>query len=139
MEADVEVPGLAAPESFGSWVERVRGAKARLRGVRPGLSFRLLSLIISASLISVVASAYLLLRFQQQQLLHAAQSATSAVSNTIEANLHHAMLTNDRAMLNALIQAVAAEPDVEAVRILNAQGIVRVSSAAAETGVPRCW
>lgn len=135
MHSEMETPRLAIPASRAAWVEHLTGANARLKAFRPGLSFKLLSLIIGVSLISVLASSFLLLRFQRQQLVDAAQSSTTALSNTIEANLQHAMVTNDWVMLKDLVQAVAAAGDVETVRVLNTQGLVAVSSVAGEAGL----
>lgn len=105
-----------------------------LRAFKPGLRFKLLSLVIGTSLISVLISTFMLFSFQRQQIAQNAQAATTTLSNTIESNLLHAMLTDDWRMVNEIIQAVVDEETVDTVRILNARGVVRASSTPYEVG-----
>ena len=95
---------------------------------------RILFIIFSAALVIVFVTTVLSLSYQRQQLIEAAQSATTTLSNAIEANLRHAMLTVDREMLNESVQAVMVERAVEALRIMDDQGVVYVSSAESEVG-----
>ena len=95
---------------------------------------RILFIIVSAALIIVLVTTVLSLNQQRQHLIEEAQSTTTALSNAIKANLHHAMLTVDRELLNESAQAVVAEGAVEALRIIDDQGVVRVSSTESEIG-----
>src|SRR3990172_6412702 len=101
---------------------------------KPTLKVRIIFLIVIISLVTTLVSTLLSLNHQRQHLIESAQSATSALSSAIEANLRHAMLTVDREMIADSVQAVVAEESVEALRILNDQGIVRVSSVESEVG-----
>jgi nitrate/nitrite-specific signal transduction histidine kinase len=112
------------------------GGKAGISGslFKPGLNFKILSFIIGVSLISVLAFAFLLFSFQRRQVIHNAQSATTALSNMVEASLHHAMLTDDWAMANDVVQAVVVEHTIDTVRILDTHGVVGLSSMPDEVG-----
>jgi len=101
---------------------------------KPTLKVRIIFLIVIISLVTTLVSTLLSLNHQRQHLIESAQSATSALSSAIEANLRHAMLTVDREMIADSVQAVVAEESVEALRILNDQSIVRVSSVESEVG-----
>jgi nitrate/nitrite-specific signal transduction histidine kinase len=91
--------------------------------------------IVSASLIIVLVSSLLSLRYQKEQLIASAQSSASALNNAIEANLQHAMLTGDRGMIGEIVRAIVAEGSVESLRILNDQGLVQASSVDGEVGI----
>lgn len=104
------------------------------RAFKPGLRFKLLSLVLSISLISVVISTFVLFSFQRKQIIQNAQSATIVLSNTIKSNLLHAMLTDDWGMVKEIIQAVVAEGTIDTVRILDARGVVGASSTPYEVG-----
>jgi nitrate/nitrite-specific signal transduction histidine kinase len=130
----MDVTRLAVPES--TICEPKCGSEAGTGFLlfKPGLSFKLLFLVVSVSLIGVLAATIFLFDFQRRQLIDNAQSATMALSNTIEANLHHAMLTDDWTMASDVVQAVAAEGTLDTVRILDTQGVVGVSSRPNEVG-----
>jgi nitrate/nitrite-specific signal transduction histidine kinase len=99
-----------------------------------GLRFKLLLLVFGISLIIMLSSTFLLFYFQRQQVIDNIQSSSLALSNTIEANLQHAMITRDPTMVNEILRAVVAEQTVDMLRILDAQGIVRASSIPGEIG-----
>ena len=101
---------------------------------RPSLRNRVLLIIVGASLIIVLVSAWLSFRYQREQLINSAQATTETLSNAILANLKHAMLTVDWDMLNESVQDVAAAGAVEALRIMDHQGFVYASSIGGEIG-----
>ncbi len=101
---------------------------------KPGLSFRLLLIVVGVSLIGMLVSSLLVLTLQRQQLIDSSEAATTRLSNAIEASLGHAMLTNDWALVNQMIQDVVVDENVERIRIIDALGKVRVSSIPAEMG-----
>jgi nitrate/nitrite-specific signal transduction histidine kinase len=103
---------------------------------RPTLRVRLLLLIGSASLIILLAATLLSLNYQRQELIESARISTTALSNAIEANLRHAMLTVDRGLMDETVQTIVAEGAVKSLRILDDQGFVRVSSIDGEVGTP---
>ena len=109
-------------------------SRAGLRFLKPTLRLRLLFIIISASMVIVLVSTILLLNYQRRQLIETATSTTTTISNAIEANLKHAMLTRDREMINLVVQDVTDVPSVGVLRILNNQGFVSASSLEGEIG-----
>jgi len=105
-----------------------------VRVLKPGLRFKLLFMVVSVSLIIVAISSLLLFNFQRQQIIENTESATLVLSNTLEAGLRHAMLSNEHIMVDEIVQAVADEEIINTVRILDARGFVRVSSVPDEVG-----
>jgi nitrate/nitrite-specific signal transduction histidine kinase len=101
---------------------------------KPGLSLKLLLIVVSVSLTGVLLSSLLVLTLQRRQLIESTQIATIRLSNAIEASLEHAMVENDWALVNQMIQSVVAGEGVKRIRILDVQGVVRVSSTSAEVG-----
>ena len=99
-----------------------------------GLSFKLLDNVIGVSLICVLATSAFVLSLQRQQLVDGAQAATNRLSTAIEASLEHAMLRNDRATIDQMVQAVLGQQSIEPLRILDPQGVVQVSSDANDVG-----
>lgn len=126
---------LAASETADHQSNRDLKGGIAVRALRPGLRFKLLFMVVSVSLIIVAISSLLLFNFQRQQIIANTRSATLVLSNTIEAGLRHAMLGNERLMVDEVVQAVAAEDIIDTVRILDAQDIVRVSSVPDEIGM----
>ncbi len=100
----------------------------------PLLRNRLLFIIVGASLIIVLVTAWLSLRYQREQLIKTTRATNVTLSNAILANLKHAMLTVDWEMMNEAVQDVAAEDVIESLRILNDQGLIFVSSQEEEVG-----
>ena len=130
----MDVTRLAVSESAICEPKCGSEAGTGFRLFKRGLSFKLLILVVSVSLISILAFTFLIFDFQRRQMIDNAQSATAALSNTIESGLQHAMLTNDWTMANDVVQAVVAERTVDTVRILDTQGVVGVSSRPDEVG-----
>jgi nitrate/nitrite-specific signal transduction histidine kinase len=110
----------------------------RIEGINPavhhGLRFKLIFLIVVVSLLSVLISTFLLYSFQRSQLIENTELATSALSNTIEANFRHAMVVKDWLMVEEILTDVTTERAVGAVRILNSDGMVALSSIPSEVG-----
>lgn len=103
-------------------------------GVHHGLKVKLIFIVVVVSLASVLLSTFLLYGFQRSQLIENAETATAALSNIIAANFRHAMIIKDWIMVEDILKDVAAEPSVDAVRILNPDGMVIVSSIPGEIG-----
>lgn len=98
-----------------------------------GLGVKLLVIVVGVSLIGVAASAILILSLQQQQLIATTQSAVARLSRVVNASLEHAMLNNDRVALSQTVSSIASTPGaMERVRILDGEGVVRVSSSPSE-------
>ncbi len=103
---------------------------------RPGLGLKLLLIVVGVSLTGVLASSFLVLTLQRQELIDAAQAESAHLSRAVEASLEHAMLNNDWAVIDRMIQSVATGAGFERVRILDARGVARASSAPEEVGTP---
>ncbi len=101
---------------------------------KSGLSFKLLLIVVGVSLIGMLLSSFLVLTLQRQQLIDSTQAATVRLSDTIEASLEHAMVENDWPLVDHMVQSVVAEERIKRIRILDAQGVVRVSSSSEEVG-----
>jgi nitrate/nitrite-specific signal transduction histidine kinase len=93
-----------------------------------------LILVSAVSLLSVLISTVLMYTIQRRQILNSAELATNALSNTITANLRHAMNFVDWDMAREMIDAVVLEGTVNSAQIINAQGKIRVSSQAEPVG-----
>ncbi|MBI5305697.1 MAG: GAF domain-containing protein [Chloroflexi bacterium] len=99
-----------------------------------GLSFKVLLIIVSVSLIGALTSSALVLTLQRQQLIDNSLSATTRLSDGIQASLEYAMFLNDREMANQIIQRIVQKQGIERIRILDAGGAVTVSSLPGEIG-----
>ncbi len=103
-----------------------------LHVLKPGLRFHLLFVVIGVALITLLASIYILFSFQRTQLIENARASSAALSNLVEANLFHAMQTDDWSMINDIIQLAVAERTIDTLRIVNTQGDVLASSDLSE-------
>ncbi len=121
------------PESSIS-VGKVTESWSGIRAFKTTLRFKLLLIVVGVSLVSVLGSTFLFINHQRRQLIESAEMSATSLSNTIEANLHHAMLTDDRAMINEIIQSVVVENSVDALSIMDDQGFVSASSTSSEVG-----
>lgn len=99
-----------------------------------GLRFKLVFLIIVVSFFSVFVSSFLILTLQRYQLEQGALQSATHLSNAINASLEQAMLRNDRHMAVQIVQTLVGKHNVERIRILDAEGIVHISSQATEVG-----
>ncbi len=101
---------------------------------KPGLNLKLLLIVVGVSLISTLVSSFILLTFQRQQLIDHTQATITRLSNAIEASLEHAMLKHDQATAGDIIQRIMGEEGIESIHILDARGVVRISSTPPEVG-----
>ncbi len=99
-----------------------------------GLRLKILAIVIGISLLSGAGTTYFLYSIQRQHLIENTRKATLTLSNSLEASMQHAMMTGDWDMVKEIITAVADEPSIEKIRILNSRGIVGVSSDQREKG-----
>ena len=90
--------------------------------------------IASVSLGIVLISTLLLFSYQRKQLIDITKSSAMDLSNLVKANLRSAMLTDDMELLNQSVESIMAVREIDALRILNNQGVVSASSVAAEIG-----
>jgi nitrate/nitrite-specific signal transduction histidine kinase len=129
---DITRPAVSEPVT----PEAKPAIKASLgyHGFKPMLRFKLLFLIGSIVLVSVMISSFTLIYFQRLQLIQNAQTSTQVLSNTLEADLQHAMLSNDWSMAKDVIQRVAEEKTIDSIRLLDANGIIGISSLPNELG-----
>lgn len=99
-----------------------------------GLSSKLLFIIILVSMIGVLTSSFFVLSLHRQQLEECALLSANQHSNVINIGLEHAMLNNDRDMLNQIIQSMVDKQAIDNIRILDAKGIVQASSLPNQVG-----
>jgi nitrate/nitrite-specific signal transduction histidine kinase len=130
----VDVSRSVASDSAIDKPEGGYEARAGWRVFKNTLRFKLPVIIVGVVVFSVLFTTALLLNLQRQHFIKTAQSSALTLSNTIESNLNHAMLSGDWKMINNIIEAVVAEGSVDALRILDEQGVVSASSVAGETG-----
>jgi nitrate/nitrite-specific signal transduction histidine kinase len=113
---------------------RLAGAHSGFPLFKPGLNLKLLLIVVGVSLIGTLVSSFILLTFQRQQLIDHTQATITRLSNAIESSLEHAMLKHDHAMANEIVQSVMGEEGIESIHILDARGVVRISSTPTEVG-----
>lgn len=130
----MDFPRLAVPKSATGEPKQDLKARTTNRVLKLGLRSKLLILVVSIALGSVLISSFILLDFQRLQLIQNAQTSTTVLSGTLEANLHHAMLTHDWSMVNNIVRGVAADKTIGTIRILDTKGMVSTSSLPGEVG-----
>ena len=91
-------------------------------------------IVVGVSLIDVLLVSFLVLTVQRRQLVDSTQSAIIRLSDTVEAGFLHAMIENDWSLVDQMVEGVVAEESIERIRILDAQGVVRISSDSEEVG-----
>jgi nitrate/nitrite-specific signal transduction histidine kinase len=99
-----------------------------------GLNQKIWVIIVGVSLIGVLASSFLVLTLQRQQLAESALTATTRLSSAVQSSLEQAMVLNDRHMVSQIIQTMVRADSVEHIRILDARGVVYISSNPSEVG-----
>ena len=101
---------------------------------RLGLSSKLLLVIVLITLIGVLSTSLLVFAHQRQQLEGDALAETARLSSAINTSLEHAMLHNDQAMVQQIVKDMVANQGIDHIRILDAQGVVQISSQPSEIG-----
>jgi HAMP domain-containing protein len=114
---------------FARWV----GLARRVSNI--GLNQKIWLIIVGVSLIGVLASSFLVLTLQRQQLADSALTATTRLSSAVQSSLEQAMLLNDRQMVSQIIQTMVRADSVEHIRILDARGVVYISAIPSEVGL----
>ncbi len=98
------------------------------------LRFDLLFIVVGVSLLVILTLALVLYLLQNRQLVRNAQTGMKLISDTVEINLEHAMISRDMAVIEEVVKGISAEPRVESIKILNDQGGVAFSSNAIQIG-----
>ena len=101
---------------------------------RPGLGVKLLCIVVGVSLIGVSASSFLMLSLQRQELIASAEASSARLSLAIKASLAYGMRNNDWSVVDSIAQNVASGTPVDRIRILDPQGVARISSTPGEVG-----
>ena len=86
--------------------------------------------------LSAILAAFILLHYenQRQRTLSDADAHLAEVSQVIEGSLTHAMLNRDLSELQQIIDDVAGQRNVRAIRLLDASGEVRFASGGQDVG-----
>jgi nitrate/nitrite-specific signal transduction histidine kinase len=113
---------------------RLASLRLRWAHFRPGLSVKLLGVVVVIAFLNILASSWLLLSWLQQELIQQAEETVTHLNLPLRASLDHAMLTHDLPMLNTIIQEVAADLGGERIWLMDAAGSVRASSDPADVG-----
>ena len=95
---------------------------------RRGLRFKLLLIVGGLSLLVMSLLTVLLFNLQRQQLIENAQESTALISNMLEANLQHAMLTRQVGMINGILAASRQSSGLVSIRILNNKGVIKFNT-----------
>ena len=108
--------------------------RRRLNSFRSSLSAKLVVIIILVSLLGVFTSSILVLTLQRQQLENSALAASIQEGTVISIGLEHAMLSHDQTVMSHLVQNMVDSQHINHIRILDANGVVRISSLPVEIG-----
>ena len=99
-----------------------------------GLSFRLLVIVVGVSIAGALVSSVLILSLQRRQVLENAEATAVGIAASLEASLEHAMVRNDWAMVDQIVEAMGGRQDTGWIRIIDMTGLVFASSLPAEKG-----
>lgn len=107
---------------------------ARLRAAPHSLRFRLTVGVTIA--LGLILSAFIILHYvnNRWQTLLGADEHLAEVSQVIEGSLTHAMLNRDLSELQQIIDDVAVQRNIRAIRLLNTLGEVRFASGGQDVG-----
>jgi two-component system, NtrC family, sensor kinase len=97
------------------------------------LSTRLIALLVAAMAATFGLLGYLNIRLHRQHLESATLASAERVSDVIKRSTSYYMLRNDREGLYHIINAIANEPGVVRIRIINQQGRISFSTDPRET------
>jgi two-component system, NtrC family, sensor kinase len=97
-------------------------------GVRLALAITLISVLTFSVFLLLV------LRSQRRHLLEQSRHTAAVVSDTINSSIHYDMLHDRREEAYLIMSAIGAQSQVEYLRIFDATGRIRFSTAAGEVG-----
>ena len=100
--------------------------------VRCGLGTKLIVLLLAAMLVIFALLGYLTIRLQRQGLESATLLSAERLSDIIRSNTSDYMLRNDRDGLHRAMSAMANEPGVVRVRVLDREGHISYSTDRSE-------
>lgn len=109
-------------------------ARTGPRRPRSSLSLNLVFWLLGVVVLAFGGYAALDARITARQWEDNLEAWALTISNLIADSTHHSMLLNRKEDVPYIIQAIAAEPGVEGVRIYDKQGAIIVSADAAEVG-----
>ena len=105
-----------------------------LLNIRRGMGFKFLLISVSISLVVVLASSFLILTVQRQQIINSAENETTHLSEVIEASLEYPLQNNNWEMADQIVQNEGIGAAIEKIKILDATGEVRISTLDGEVG-----
>src|SRR5512135_480583 len=109
-------------------------ARLRVPGVER-LTARLAGGLTLLIVIPLAAGLYLLAHVQYDHAVAARRSAAELEARLLETALRHQMLTRDTRLMTSVLEEVGREPQVKRAMVIDHNGIVRLSSRAAEVGI----
>jgi len=101
---------------------------------RFGLAAKLAGCLVAAVLLCFSLFGYITQRLEQHHLEALISLSAERISDIVHSAAWQAMLHNDRDMLYTLIRDISREPGIRRLRIVNEEGLVRVSTDQAEIG-----
>jgi len=115
---------------------RREAAAGPIRAALGCLGFRLV-LVLTASLILLLGvSGWLAVTLHRRHLETLAQETAVGIGDVVLSSLHASMLENDRDRLARTVENIGGREYVLAVRLLDADGLIRYSDRPAEIGQP---
>lgn len=110
-------------------------ARIRTWLLQRGLRFKLLLIVSGLSILVMGLLSVLLFSLQREQLIENAQDSTALISNMLEANLQHAMLTRQVGMINGILAASRQSSGLSSIRILNDKSVIKFNTDASMVDV----
>lgn len=113
---------------------KARVSAAALRRIGTSVGAKLFTLVFCVLLLALGLLGWANVRLHRRQLAAETQRSGQRLSNVIVRSIGYSMLRNDRAALREIIGSVAREPEIVALRIVNHEGLVALSTDAKESG-----
>ncbi|HEX7192331.1 MAG TPA: ATP-binding protein [Thermoanaerobaculia bacterium] len=105
-----------------------------MRRLAATLSGKLFVAVLSVLVVSLGALGVVNIRLQRKQLDTARRNAAERMSDVIRRSTTYTMLRNDRAALAEIVAMIGRDPSIAALRIVDANGRVRISTPQREAG-----
>lgn len=98
------------------------------------LGTKILFLVTSTALVAVLATSFMLVSLQRQQLIANAERDVTRWHAPLRFSLEHGMMENDSELVGRVVSSVAQDMRADWVRIIDSEGVIRNSSVPGEEG-----
>ncbi|MCP4692335.1 MAG: PAS domain S-box protein [Desulfobacterales bacterium] len=99
-----------------------------LMTIRHRLVAKLILTVGLTLLLTISGWAYFNIKEQKQKVMANVMAGADRLTNTIRLGAHYAMMTNARDDINQIIQNIARQKEIEAIRIYNKEGEIKFSN-----------